>query len=359
MDDIRLMKGNEAIAEALIRSGSDAYFGYPITPQSEIMEYLTAEKPEERTGMVFLQAESEVAAINMVYGAAASGKKAVTSSSSPGYSLMQEGMSYLAGTELPALVINISRGGPGLGSIMPSQADYYQATRGGGHGDYRTPVLAPSSVQEMADFVDIAWHIAFTYRNPVLIIADGMIGQMMEKVSFGPQKERWSKDYIRKHYPWAANGKAKNRERTIHKSVELVAEVHEQWHVKLIEKYKRIQENEVRYELSYADDAEILVVAYGSIARICQKGVEIARKRGLKVGLLRPITLWPFPNDLLKEMAEKVKVIVSVELSHGQMVDDVRLAVNGKVRVESMTKLGGIFPVPEEIVDTLQQMIGK
>lgn len=352
------MKGNEAIAEAIIRSGCDAYFGYPITPQSEIMEYLTAQKTQERTGMVVLQAESEVAAINMVYGAAASGKRSVTSSSSPGYSLMQEGMSYLAGTELPALVINISRGGPGLGSIMPSQADYYQATRGGGHGDYRTPVLAPSSVQEMADFVSIAWDIAFQYRNPVLIIADGMIGQMMEKVSFGPQQPRLTKEQIQSDLPWAVSGKPKNRERIIHKSVELIAEVHEQWHLGLIEKYNSIQANEVRYELKYTEDAEILVVAYGSTARICQKGVDIARERGLKVGMLRPITLWPFPNQVLQEMAGQVKSILAVELSHGQMVEDVRLAVNGKVQVDSMVRVGGIFPTPDEVADTIQQMIG-
>jgi len=278
MGELRLMKGNEAIAEAAIRAGLDAYFGYPITPQSEVLEYLTLQRPEERTGMVVLQAESEVAAINMVYGAAGTGKKVMTSSSSPGISLKQEGISYIAGAELPCLIVNVVRGGPGLGTIQPSQADYFQSTKGGGHGDYRLFVLAPASVQEMADFVDKAMEIAFKYRNPVMILSDGLIGQMMEKVELPPQKERVSTF----DQSWVTTGKTKDRERNIITSLNLDPEKQYQHNLKLQEKYNSMKQD-VMYESFYCDDAEFLLVAYGSSARICQKAVDVARSRGKKL----------------------------------------------------------------------------
>ena len=315
MSDIKLMKGNEALAEAAIRAGVDGYFGYPITPQSEVIEYLMTEKPEERTGMVVLQAESEIAAINMVYGAASTGKKVMTSSSSPGVSLKMEGGSYLAGAELPAVIVNVARGGPGLGTIQPSQADYYQAVKGGGHGDYKLYVLAPASVQEMSDFVEDAFDIAFKYRNPVMILSDGLIGQMMEKVTFKDQKERLSQEEVIKRYDeWAVTGKTK-RERNIITSLDLQPEKMEARVDRLMAKYKRMEEEDLRYEKIECDDAEYLFVAYGSSARIAQKAVKLGREKGLKVGLLRPITLFPFPEQQLFELAEHIKGILSVEFS--------------------------------------------
>lgn len=357
MSEIKLMKGNEALAEAAIRVGADAYFGYPITPQSEVIEYLMSEKPEERTGMVVLQAESEVAAINMVYGAASTGKMVMTSSSSPGVSLKLEGISYLAGAELPAVVVNVVRGGPGLGTIQPSQADYNQAVKGGGHGDYKLYVLAPASVQEMADFVEDAFDIAFKYRAPVMILSDGLIGQMMEKVTFKDQKERLSNDEVIKRYDsWAATGKT-NRERNIITSLDLQPEKMEARVDRLMAKYAKMEEEDLRYERIECDDAEYLFVAYGSSARIAQKAVNLAREKGLKVGLLRPITLFPFPKKQLFELADQVKGILSVELNTGQMIDDVKLAVEHKVPVEHYGRTGGIIHTPEELLEALEQKI--
>lgn len=346
------MKGNEAIAEAAIRAGTDAYFGYPITPQSEVLEYLTAEKPHERTGMVVLQAESEVAAINMVYGGAGCGKKVMTSSSSPGISLKQEGISYIAGAELPCLIVNVVRGGPGLGTIQPAQSDYFQSTKGGGHGDYRLIVLAPASVQEMADFVELAFDLAFKYRNPAMILSDGAIGQMMEKVWLKPQKER-SQEVL----PWATTGKTADRERNIITSLDLDSNKQEQFNIKLQKKYREMQEKEVRYETFQCEDAEYLLVAYGTSSRVSQKAIQLARDEGIKVGLLRPITLFPFPTKEIRELAESVKGILSVEMSAGQMVEDVRLAVNGKVPVEHFGRMGGIVPTAEEVVENLKTKI--
>ncbi|MDT8400360.1 MAG: 3-methyl-2-oxobutanoate dehydrogenase subunit VorB [Bacteroidales bacterium] len=350
--ELRLMKGNEAIAEAAIRAGTDGYFGYPITPQSEVLEYLTAEKPHERTGMVVLQAESEVAAINMVYGGAGCGKKVMTSSSSPGISLKQEGISYIAGAELPCLIVNVVRGGPGLGTIQPAQSDYFQSTKGGGHGDYRLIVLAPASVQEMADFVELAFDLAFKYRNPAMILSDGAIGQMMEKVWLKPQKER-NKDLP----AWATTGKTPGRERNIITSLDLDSNKQEQFNIKLQKKYREMQEKEVRYETFQCDDAEYLLVAYGTSSRVSQKAIQLAREEGIKVGLLRPITLFPFPTKEIADLAGRVKGILSVEMSAGQMVEDVRLAVKGRVPVEHFGRMGGIVPTAEEVVENLKTKI--
>ena len=350
MKELALMKGNEAIAEAAIRAGVDGYFGYPITPQSEVMEYLMLQKPEERTGMVVLQAESEVASINMVYGAAGTGKKVMTSSSSPGISLMQEGISYIAGAELPCLIVNVVRGGPGLGTIQPSQADYFQSTKGGGHGDYRLIVLAPASVQEMADFVDLGFELAFKYRNPALILTDGLIGQMMEKVELSEQKERVSEF----DQSWVTTGKTKERERNIITSLNLDPDLQYEHNLKLQAKYKSMDQD-VMFEKIECDDADFLLVAYGSSARICQKVVEMARSKGLKVGLLRPQTLFPFPSEEIARMARKVKRMMAVELSAGQMVEDVKLAVNGKVPVSHYGMLGGRIHSPDDVLNELEE----
>lgn len=357
MSELRLMKGNEAIAEAAIRYGTDGYFGYPITPQSEVMETLMALRPWQDTGMVVLQAESEVAAINMLYGGAGCGKRVMTSSSSPGVSLMQEGLSYMAGAELPCLVANIVRGGPGLGTIQPSQSDYFQSVKGGGHGDYKLIVLAPSSVQEMADFVELGFDLAFKYRNPTLILSDGMIGQMMEKVELKPQKERRTEKEIVETCPWATTGKTVNRERNIITSVELDPEAHEVFNEKLQAKYRVIEEKEVLFETTNTDDAEFLIVAYGSSARISSAAIEMLRQKGIKVGLLRPITLFPFPTKQLKELSGQLKGILSVEMSSGQMVEDVRLAIEGKVKVEHFGRYGGVVPSPEEVAEALEQKL--
>ena len=357
MSELKLMKGNEALAEAAIRAGVDAYFGYPITPQSEVIEYLMTERPEKRTGMVVLQAESEVAAINMVYGAASTGKKVMTSSSSPGISLKQEGISYLAGAELPAVIVNVVRGGPGLGTIQPSQADYFQSVKGGGHGDYKLYVLAPASVQEMSDFVEDAFDIAFKYRAPVLILSDGLIGQMMEKVVLKDQIERMTDgNLIKKYGNWATTGK-KDRNRNIITSLDLQSEKMEARVHRLQKKYEQMELEDLRYEKIQCDDAEFLMVAYGSSARICQKTVELARKKGIKVGLLRPITLFPFPKKPLFDLADQVKGILSVELSTGQMVEDVKLAVEHKIPVEHFGRTGGIIHTPEEVLEALEQKI--
>ncbi len=358
MEEIKLMKGNEAIAEAAIREGVDAYFGYPITPQSEVIEYLMLEEPYKKTGMAVLQAESEIGAINMVYGAAACGKKAMTSSSSPGISLKQEGISYMAGSELPCVIVNVVRGGPGLGTIQPSQADYFQSVKGGGHGDYNLIVMAPASVQEMADFVEDAFDLAFKYRNPTMILSDGLIGQMMEKVKLKPQKERLSEKEITKRYgTWATLGKKEGQERNIITSLELKSERQEKHNDKLQAKFREIVKNEIRYEKINCENADYLLVAYGSSARICQKTIQLGKEKGINIGLIRPITLWPFPSDVINEAADKVKGILSVELNAGQMVEDVRLAVNGKVKVEHFGRYGGMIHSPDEVLEALEQKI--
>jgi 2-oxoglutarate ferredoxin oxidoreductase subunit alpha len=347
--ELRLMKGNEAVAEAAIRAGVDGYFGYPITPQTEIIEYLMKADPSKTTGMIVLQAESEVAAINMVYGGAACGKKVMTTSSSPGISLKQEGISYIAGAELPCLIVNVVRGGPGLGTIQPAQSDYFQSTKGGGHGDYHLIVLAPASVQEMADFVGLSFELAFKYRNPVLMLSDGAIGQMMEKVYLSPFKER------SKTVPeWATTGKPPTRERNIITSLDLDPNRQEVFNRKLLAKYDEPTEKEVRYEEFLCEDAEYLLVAYGTSARVCQKSVQLAREQGIKAGLLRPITLFPFPSKRINELAGKVKGMLSVEMSAGQMVEDVLLSVNGKVPVYHFGRMGGIVTTPEEVVENLK-----
>ena len=358
MEEIKLMKGNEAFAHAAVRSGCDGYFGYPITPQSEVMETLQVLKPWETTGMVVLQAESEVSAINMLYGGAACGKMVMTSSSSPGVSLKQEGISYIAAAELPCLILNVMRGGPGLGTIQPSQADYFQSCKGGGHGDYHMIVLAPSSVQEMADFVSLGFDLAFKYRNPVLMLSDGVIGQMMEKVVLPPFKPRRSMEELIAQCPWATTGKV-NRPRNIITSLALEPEVMEATNNRLQAKYRLIEENEVRYEEYMLDDAEYVFVAFGSSARVCKHAVEIARAEGIKVGVLRPITLFPFPKKKIQELAERVKGFMSVEMSAGQMVEDVRLAVNGKRPVGFYGRQGGSVPSAEEALEALKSQIIK
>ena len=359
MEEVRLMKGNEALAEAAIRCGCDGYFGYPITPQSEVMETLMLLKPWETTGMVVMQAESEVASINMVYAGAGCGKKVMTSTSSPGFSLMQEGVSYIAGADIPALVVNVMRGGPGLGTIQPSQADYFQTVKGGGHGDYRQITLAPASVQEMADFVGLGFDLAFKYNILSVILADGLIGQMMEKVVLPEQRTRLTDEEVIARCPWAANGKTAGRKPNIITSLELDPAEMEKRNIHLQAKYDEIEANEVRYEEINCEDAEYLIVAFGSCARIAQKTMELARAEGIKVGLLRPITLWPFPSKAIAERAKQVKGILTVELNAGQMVEDVRLAVECKVPVEHFGRLGGIVPDPDEVVNALKTKLIK
>ncbi|MCD8262094.1 MAG: 3-methyl-2-oxobutanoate dehydrogenase subunit VorB [Bacteroides sp.] len=356
-EEVLLMKGNEAIAHAAIRCGADGYFGYPITPQSEILETLTELKPWETTGMVVLQAESEVAAINMVYGGAGTGKMVMTSSSSPGISLKQEGISYIAGAELPCLIVNVMRGGPGLGTIQPSQADYFQTVKGGGHGDYRLIVFAPASVQEMADFVPLGFELAFKYRNPVMILADGVVGQMMEKVVLPPQKPRRTDQEVIEQCPWASTGRTKGRSINVITSLELQPDAMERKNIQLQEKYKQIEASEVRYEEICCEDAEYLIVAFGSMARIGQKAMETARAQGIKAGILRPITLWPFPSEAIRSYTSKVKGILSLELNAGQMIEDIRLATQGKIKVEHFGRLGGIVPDPDEIVEALKEKL--
>ena len=355
--EIMLMKGNEAIAHAAIRCGADGYFGYPITPQSEVLETLAKLKPWETTGMVVLQAESEVASINMIYGGAGAGKRVFTTSSSPGIALMQEGIAYMAGAELPGVFVNVQRGGPGLGTIQPSQSDYFQSTRGGGNGDYNVIVLAPNSVQEMADFIDLAFTLAFRYRNPAMILSDGVIGQMMEKVVLPPQKPRRTEEEIRRECPWASIGRTADRKPNVITSLELKPEAMELRNLHLQEKYRAIKENEVRYEAQQLDDAEILIVAFGSAARIAEKAIEIAREEGIKAGLFRPITLWPFPEKQLREAAHGKRGVLVVEINAGQMIEDVRLSVNGEEPVEHFGRLGGIVPEPDEIVKAIKEKL--
>lgn len=348
------MKGNEALARAAIRCGVDGFFGYPITPQTEIIETLSALKPWETTGMVVVQAESEVASINMLYGGGGAGKRVMTTSSSPGVALMQEGIAYMAGAEVPGVIVNVQRGGPGLGTIQPSQSDYFQATRGGGNGDYNVIVLAPASVQEMADFVDLAFTLAFRYRNPAMILSDGVIGQMMEKVVLPPFKPRRTDEEVIKECPWATTGRTKKRKPNIITSLELKPEVMEQRNLYLQAKYHEIEEKEVRFETEHCEDADSLIVAFGSAARIAEKSVELAREEGIKAGLFRPITLWPFPSKALAEMAKGKRHILVAEINAGQMIQDVRLAVGNEVPVSHFGRLGGIVPDPTEIVEELK-----
>lgn len=350
-ENVLLMKGNEAIAHAAIRYGCDGYFGYPITPQSEVLETLEALMPWESTGMVVLQAESEVASINMVYGGAATGKAVMTSSSSPGVSLMQEGLSYIAAGELPALVVNVMRGGPGLGTIHPSQSDYFQATKGGGHGDYHYIVLAPATVQEMADFVGLGFDLAFKYRTPAMLLADGVVGQMMEKVVLPPQRPRRTEREIAEQCPWAVTGRPEGRKPNIMTTLELDSAQMEVNNERFQSTYALIEKNEVRYQEYYTEDAEYIMVAFGSIARICLKAIEDARKQGLKIGLIRPITLWPFPKQVIGELSDRVKGMFVVELNAGQMIEDVRLSLNTQVPVYHYGRMGGIVPDPSEVLD--------
>ncbi len=352
MKELRLMKGNEALAEAAILAGADAYFGYPITPQSEVIEYLMAARTEDRTGMVVLQAESEIAAINMVYGAAGCGKKALTSSSSPGMSLKQEGISYIAGAELPCVLVNVVRGGPGLGTIQPSQSDYFQSVKGGGHGDYKLIVLAPATVQESVDFMKLAFELAFKYRNPVMIQSDGIIGQMMEKVELFEQMPRVEPDY-----EWATIGRKEGKPATFVTSLQLQAEEQEKVNLRLQAKYREVEKNEVRFEKIMCDDAEYLLTAFGSCARITRKAMEKARAKGIKVGLMRPQTLYPFPTEEFNKLADQMKGILCVEMNAGQMIEDVRLSVNGKTKVEHFGRFGGMIPNPDEILNALEQKI--
>ena len=355
--EVMLMKGNEAIAHAAIRCGADGYFGYPITPQSEVLETLAKLKPWEATGMVVLQAESEVASINMIYGGAGAGKRVFTSSSSPGIALMQEGIAYMAGAELPGVFVNVQRGGPGLGTIQPSQSDYLQATRGGGNGDYNVIVLAPNSVQEMADFMDLAFTLAFRYRNPAMILSDGVIGQMMEKVVLPEQKPRRTEEEVIRECPWATTGRTRDRKPNIITSLELMPEAMEQRNLHLQEKYRTIKEREVRYETIELDDADIMIVAFGSAARIAEKAIELAREEGIKAGLFRPITLWPFPEKQIAEAAHGKRGVLVAEINAGQMIQDVRLSVNGEEPVEHFGRLGGIVPEPEEIVKAIKEKL--
>lgn len=354
-EEVTLMKGNEAIAHAAVRYGVDGYFGYPITPQSEILETLEALMPWQTTGMVILQAESEVAAINMVYGGASTGKACMTSSSSPGISLKQEGISYIAAGELPALIINCMRGGPGLGTIQPSQSDYFQATKGGGHGDYHLIVLAPASVQEMADFVGLGFDLAYKYRNPVMMLADGVIGQMMERVKLPAFRPRRTDEEIARECPWAITGRPEGRGPNIMTTLELVPQAMEEHNLHLQAKYRLIEQNEARAEEFLTEDAEYLIVAFGCVARICQKAVEEARQQGIRVGMLRPITLWPFPAEDIKRLGHQVKGILVVELNAGQMIEDVRLSLDEIKPVHHFGRMGGIVMDPDEVLVALKE----
>ncbi len=348
MADKVLMKGNEAIAEAAIKAGCRHYFGYPITPQTEIAAYMAKRMP--KIGGTFLQAESEVAAINMVYGVAGAGFRVMTSSSSPGVSLKQEGISYIAGADLPALIVNVQRGGPGLGGIQPSQSDYFQATKGGGHGDYHLIVLAPASVQEMADLTIKAFDLSDQYRVPAMLLADGTMGQMMEPVELPdlPAAET--------EKPWAVRGTKGARKHNIINSLYLNPELLEKTNFERFERYKTIEENEVMYESFMMDDADYCVVAFGIAARVSKNAVVAARKAGIKVGLIRPITLWPFPTKVLAEAADQVKGFLSVELSMGQMIEDIKLATACKKPVTLCCRTGGMIPTPEQVLESIENL---
>ena len=342
-----LMKGNEAIAEAAIRAGCRHYFGYPITPQTEIAAYMAKKMP--KIGGIFLQAESEVASINMVYGAAATGCRVMTSSSSPGISLKAEGLSYIAGSDVPALVVNVQRGGPGLGGIQPSQSDYFQATKGGGHGDYRMIVLAPASVQEMASLTIKGFNLADKYRMTSMILADGTIGQMMEPISFEDAEiEVYDK-------PWALTGHEGKRKHNIVNSLYLQPDKLEKVNFERYERYKIVEENEPMWEEYMMEDAEICVVAFGIASRVAKNAIVAARAEGIKVGLIRPITLWPFPTKPLAAAADRVKSFISVELNMGQMIEDVKLATGCKKPVTLCNRVGGMIPSPEQVLESIRR----
>jgi 2-oxoglutarate ferredoxin oxidoreductase subunit alpha len=341
------MSGNHTFAEAAIRAGCRAYFGYPITPQNEIGEYM-AENMRKADG-VFIQSESEIAAINMVVGAAATGTRAMTSSSSPGISLKQEGMSFLSGFELPAVIVNIMRGGPGMGNIAPAQGDYFQATRGGGHGDYRTPVIAPGSIQEIADLTFVAFDIADRYRTPVMLLGDGMMGQIKEPVLFPAPLDL----KILPEKKWALTGRGDGPSRYL-ASLVLDSQKMENHNWKLFRKYEEIAKKETRFETYQVEDAEMIAVAYGTTARIAKGAINQLREQGLRVGLLRPITVWPFPNEIIRELSKKVKRFIALEMSTGQMVEDVRLALEGRAEVLFYGRPGGIIPEPDEFAHVIR-----
>lgn len=346
-----LMKGNEAIAVAAIKGGCDAFFGYPITPQNEIPEYLS--KHMKANGKVFLQAESEIASINMVYGAAGAGARVMTSSSSPGIALMQEGITYLAGAELPCVIVNVMRGGPGLGGIQPAQSDYNQITRGGGNGDYNVMSYAPENLQETVDIIKGAFDTADYYRNPVMIAVDGLIGQMMEPVDL----DKSSQKRVMPAKDWAASGGHTGKDRRVITSLYLDPKQLEEHNLKLYRKYQEIIKNEQKYELINVKDAEYLIVAYGTMARICRSSIEILREEGIKVGMIRPITIWPFPEKAFKDLSKNLKEILVCELSLGQMVQDVKLSVEGRYPVSFFGRTGGMLPEPEDIVRALKKII--
>ena len=348
MSEKVLMKGNEAMAEAAIMAGCKHYFGYPITPQTEVAAYMAKRLPKVDGG-VFLQAESEIAAINMVIGVAATGKRVMTSSSSPGISLKSEGISYLAGCDLPALIVNVQRGGPGLGGIQPSQSDYFQATKGGGHGDYHLIVVAPSSVQEMVDLTSKCFDLADKYRMPAMILADGTMGQMMEPVSLE------AADVKSVDKPWALTGTKCEREPNIVNSLFLKPDELEQFNIERFKRYKEIEANEVMYDEYMMDDAEICIVAFGVAARVSQNAIDEARKKGIKVGMIRPITLWPFPKDVLNKAADKVKAFISVELNMGQMLEDIELATRCKKPVLLCSRTGGMIHTTENILESIEE----
>jgi 2-oxoglutarate/2-oxoacid ferredoxin oxidoreductase subunit alpha len=353
MSEKVLMKGNEAIGEAAIRANCQCFFGYPITPQTEVAAYMSKMMP--KLGRVFVQAESEVAAINMIYGAAGSGVRSLTSSSSPGISLKSEGISYIAGAELPCVIINIVRGGPGLGGIQPAQSDYFQATRGGGHGDYYMPVFAPASIQEMVDLVQEAFDVADMYRTPCMVMGDGMLGQMMEPVEF---KERTKRELPEKD--WAANGLNGRKKHNVINSLYLNPETLEKHNIKLQAKYNDIKKNETKYELyNCNENTDLIIVAYGTTSRICKNVIKMAKENGINLGLIRPITLWPFPAEAFDKTINNTKFgYISVEMSMGQMVEDVRLSVNGRKPVHFYGRSGGMVPHPEEILNKVKEIVG-
>ena len=346
-----LMKGNEAIAVASVLGGCDAFFGYPITPQNEIPEFLS--KYMKKHGKVFVQAESEIASINMVYGAAGAGARVMTSSSSPGIALMQEGITYIAGAELPCVIVNVMRGGPGLGGIQPAQSDYYQITRGGGNGDYNVISYAPENLQETVDIIKTAFDVADYYRNPVMVAVDGLIGQMMEPVDL----DRAVKKRNLEPKNWAASGGHTGKDRRIVTSLYLDPKELEDHNLKLYRKYKDIEKNEQMFELINAKDAELLIVAYGTMARICRSAIEGLREEGIKVGMIRPITIWPFPVDAFKNLPDSLKEILVCELSLGQMIDDVKIAVEGRYPISFFGRTGGMIPEPEDIIRAIKNMI--
>ncbi|MGA2821853.1 MAG: 3-methyl-2-oxobutanoate dehydrogenase subunit VorB [Anaerolineales bacterium] len=343
-----LWEGNQAIAEGAIRSGLEAYFGYPITPQNEILEWMSRRMPE--LGRAFVQAEAELGAINMVYGAACAGVRVMTSSSSPGISLMQEGLSYIAGTEIPMLLVNVMRGGPGLGNIAPSQGDYNQICKGGGHGDYHPIVLAPASVQEAVDLIPVAFDLAEKYLNIACLLLDGSIGQMMEPVELPPMRE-----VKRKDYPWATNG-AKDRARRVLTSIYLEPEDEEKTNLRLLRRWQEVQAKEMRYKEYYLDQAQVVVIGFGTAGRIALSAVRAARAQGIQVGLFRPVTVSPFPYERVAELAARAKVLLVVEMNSGQMLEDVRLAVNGRTPIEFYGRVGGMVPFPDEILSEIQRV---